>query len=211
MIKLSFVEPEIQRKYDDVIARSFQIMEQRSGGLTLSDFCYYCERPFSAKKSINKTRDHVIPLSMGGNNSSENIIMCCSFCNSLKGRHLPGTVVEHLLAYKRVGTCNKGILTQIKKYPPEYINVLIDNFSAAHRRIGHRMTFMIKPGAVIKSPTTEEEPPPVRKIEKLKKEETVRLFRLTTETHDDLVAARVAQRAYNFHEDYVQYGYVYYS
>lgn len=43
--------------------------------------CWYCGAPAPAS---GLTRDHVLPLSKGGSDSSDNIFMVCSRCNSSK-------------------------------------------------------------------------------------------------------------------------------
>ncbi len=44
--------------------------------------CAYCELQL-AKEEI--TLDHATPLSRGGTHSIDNLVICCSNCNSLKG------------------------------------------------------------------------------------------------------------------------------
>lgn len=44
--------------------------------------CYYCGIILSPDIC---TTDHVIPSSLGGNNSSENFVPACNLCNSTKG------------------------------------------------------------------------------------------------------------------------------
>jgi 5-methylcytosine-specific restriction endonuclease McrA len=45
--------------------------------------CVYC------KTEYNLTRDHVIPLSKGGLNRIDNIVLACFECNQAKGDMLP--------------------------------------------------------------------------------------------------------------------------
>ena len=45
--------------------------------------CVYCGVKFN--KNIKPERDHVIPISKGGNNIKENIVPACRSCNSIKG------------------------------------------------------------------------------------------------------------------------------
>lgn len=59
----------------------------------MTDHCYYCERKFGyqkpgpecSRKPLIRTKDHIVPVSKGGNNSSYNIVYCCFDCNHLKG------------------------------------------------------------------------------------------------------------------------------
>lgn len=59
--------------------------------------CYYCEMPFSKgrvpgefydTRYIQRTRDHIIALDRGGNNSGKNIVPACEECNHLKANRL---------------------------------------------------------------------------------------------------------------------------
>ena len=45
------------------------------------DYCTYCHVRFRGDKTI----DHVIPVSRGGSNDIENLVVCCRSCNSTKG------------------------------------------------------------------------------------------------------------------------------
>ncbi len=52
--------------------------------------CQYCGRhrhDLRAREFL--TRDHVVPLSLGGENGWENVVTACSTCNNRKGSHLP--------------------------------------------------------------------------------------------------------------------------
>ena len=44
--------------------------------------CIYCETKLT---DINATADHVVPISVGGNNCQVNLIVCCQPCNSERG------------------------------------------------------------------------------------------------------------------------------
>jgi 5-methylcytosine-specific restriction endonuclease McrA len=53
--------------------------------------CQYCSRHRSQLRDREfLTRDHVVPLSCGGDNSWENVVTACSSCNNRKASHLPG-------------------------------------------------------------------------------------------------------------------------
>lgn len=47
--------------------------------------CYYCKAPVGDAYQV----DHVVPLSRGGSNGPENIVIACPFCNQSKGNKLP--------------------------------------------------------------------------------------------------------------------------
>ena len=53
--------------------------------------CQYCRRH---KRTLRHreflTRDHVVPVSRGGNNAWDNVVTACSTCNHRKGNRLPG-------------------------------------------------------------------------------------------------------------------------
>jgi len=52
--------------------------------------CQYCNRSqFELKHRECLTRDHLVPLSRGGNNDWTNVVTACSSCNTRKGNHLP--------------------------------------------------------------------------------------------------------------------------
>jgi len=47
--------------------------------------CQYCNEPFPTKVL---TYDHVVPVSKGGRNTWDNVVTCCTYCNSKKGNRL---------------------------------------------------------------------------------------------------------------------------
>ena len=47
------------------------------------------------------TRDHLIPLSRGGDNEWSNVVTACSSCNTRKGNHLPEECGMHPLSAPR--------------------------------------------------------------------------------------------------------------
>lgn len=52
--------------------------------------CQYCGRHRSELKGRQfLTRDHILPVSRGGDNSWENVVTSCSPCNNRKGNRLP--------------------------------------------------------------------------------------------------------------------------
>lgn len=60
--------------------------------------CQYCGRHRSQLRGREfLTRDHVTPLSLGGENTWTNVVTACSPCNNRKGSHLPIDVGMHPL------------------------------------------------------------------------------------------------------------------
>lgn len=52
--------------------------------------CQYCHRhQLELKPRECLTRDHLIPISRGGDNEWTNVVTACSSCNTRKGNHLP--------------------------------------------------------------------------------------------------------------------------
>lgn len=52
--------------------------------------CQYCSRHRAHLRDREfLTRDHVIPISMGGGNGWDNCVTACSTCNNRKASHLP--------------------------------------------------------------------------------------------------------------------------
>jgi 5-methylcytosine-specific restriction endonuclease McrA len=53
--------------------------------------CQYCSRHRSQLRDREfLTRDHVIPISCGGDNTWYNVVTACSTCNNRKANHMPG-------------------------------------------------------------------------------------------------------------------------
>lgn len=45
-------------------------------------YCFWCDDPINADTT---TLDHVIPISQGGSNNKNNLVLSCADCNSQKG------------------------------------------------------------------------------------------------------------------------------
>ncbi len=57
--------------------------------------CYYCMAEFVKQKQKYKYHiEHVIPLSRGGTNDIDNIVLSCPLCNLKKGNKLPHEFAE---------------------------------------------------------------------------------------------------------------------
>ncbi len=58
--------------------------------------CQYCgrhRRELGPREFL--TRDHIVPLSRGGESAWTNVLTCCTRCNLRKGNHLPEEVGLH--------------------------------------------------------------------------------------------------------------------
>jgi len=64
--------------------------------------CQYCHRGNAQLRHREcLTRDHLIPLSRGGDNEWNNVVTACSTCNTRKGNHLPEECGMHPHAVPR--------------------------------------------------------------------------------------------------------------
>ena len=64
--------------------------------------CQYCGRHRGQLKGRQfLTRDHILPLSRGGDNTWQNLVASCSPCNNRKGDRLPGAAGMKLLSTPR--------------------------------------------------------------------------------------------------------------
>jgi len=60
--------------------------------------CQYCHRgQLELRHRECLTRDHLVPLSRGGDNEWTNVVTACSSCNTRKGNHLPEECGMHPL------------------------------------------------------------------------------------------------------------------
>jgi hypothetical protein len=71
--------PKAERK------KSYKKVKQRL--LAQNPFCIWCKNPLTAETA---TIDHVIPLSRGGTNGTDNMRLACNGCNQSRKNKLPG-------------------------------------------------------------------------------------------------------------------------
>lgn len=59
-------------------------------------YCQYCGADLleSVNAMMTITRDHIVPRGRGGTNSPDNLVCCCTVCNSLKSNVACGSLVE---------------------------------------------------------------------------------------------------------------------
>ena len=107
--------------------------------LTNTNKCFYCEATFkptgsyspNGKPYLDRTADHIIPCSKGGNSSPLNKIPACRKCNGLKGNFLPESFTKFLF----------DILDGVKninrkgKYSDDLIRLIIKNNNALIEQI----------------------------------------------------------------------------
>jgi 5-methylcytosine-specific restriction endonuclease McrA len=64
--------------------------------------CQFCHRGQNELRHREcLTRDHLVPLSRGGDNEWTNVVTACSSCNTRKGNHLPEECGMHPLIVPR--------------------------------------------------------------------------------------------------------------
>ena len=64
--------------------------------------CQYCGRHRSELRGRQfLTRDHILPISRGGENTWQNVVTSCSPCNNRKGDRLPGEAGMELMTVPR--------------------------------------------------------------------------------------------------------------
>jgi 5-methylcytosine-specific restriction endonuclease McrA len=71
-----------------IVKSSSMNSRRKRGKITLlikrdTNRCWYCWRSFS--KNVQRTLDHRLPLSAGGTNAIENLVLSCLECNRRKG------------------------------------------------------------------------------------------------------------------------------
>lgn len=86
-------KPEVRARRAEVQRARFHRSRGAPGVFTTADIarlrksqhdrCYYCG------KKQKLTVDHIVPLSRGGSNSPDNIVLACRSCNSSKNDRLP--------------------------------------------------------------------------------------------------------------------------
>lgn len=93
-----------QKKNKDKLRESY-ILRKNSGSLKkweISEIaekqkwrCFYCMKKINNKYS----KDHYIPIKLGGLTTKENIVLCCLTCNISKGKKTPLDFYKYVLSY----------------------------------------------------------------------------------------------------------------
>jgi hypothetical protein len=118
----------------------------------MKNVCFYCEcqvsnQLFAVGTDSMKTIDHVIPTSRGGNNNSFNKVICCYYCNHLKGNLTP---VEFL---------SKCLSSKNGRKNPEGRKLMAKNAQILANRVVHHLEIMTKKGKIVDAGTTIEARP----------------------------------------------------
>ena len=88
--------------------------------------CLYCGESFSPRLL---TRDHVTPLSRGGEDCWENAVTACRSCNQRKGARLPEELGWKLLALPYAPNAAEGLILLNRK-------ILADQMAFLRGRVG---------------------------------------------------------------------------
>ncbi len=76
--------------------------------------CHYCGRTMERNhRTLQPTRDHVIPASRGG----REVIICCQRCNEIKGDMMPGEWASFMAAHPGWWLLTKYDLRAIHRAP----------------------------------------------------------------------------------------------
>jgi hypothetical protein len=97
--------------------------------------CMYCGHQLNAR---GLSRDHILPLSRGGNDSWKNVVTACKRCNNRKAGRTPEQAGMMLLAVPFVPTHAEYIYLQGKRVLADQMEFLLAHFphtSPLHQRL----------------------------------------------------------------------------
>lgn len=104
--------------------------------------CMYCGRHRSELRGRQfLTRDHILPISRGGENSWQNVVTSCSPCNNRKGSRLPEEAGMRLLT-KPEEPNHVHLVWAVRKLTPiqaKYIGTFYGQDTVAYLRAGPRI------------------------------------------------------------------------
>lgn len=81
----------------------------------LAPRCVYCRRVLRLRpksdsfRNLAITWDHVIPLSRGGRNEPDNLVLCCRACNEMKGDRTPAEWAREILRVEYCPTLSQRL------------------------------------------------------------------------------------------------------
>lgn len=104
MTKREFPDEEIEvtlpveQRLEDRVPRGHSLSEWKFKQEYYGYRCAYCGIHKRDTPEGYLTRDHIIPITEGGDDNIDNIVPACKSCNWKKGPELPG----HMVSYPRV-------------------------------------------------------------------------------------------------------------
>ncbi|HCU53758.1 MAG TPA: HNH endonuclease [Gammaproteobacteria bacterium] len=101
--------------------------------------CLYCGSQFPAR---DLSRDHVTPLSRGGQDSWNNVVTACKRCNNHKAGQMPDEAGMALLAVPFVPTHAEYVYLQGKRVLADQMQFLLQHFprhSPLHQRLALKL------------------------------------------------------------------------
>ena len=100
-----------------------------------SHLCMYCGEHFGRR---DLSRDHVTPISQGGEDTGRNVVTACKRCNNQKANYTPERAGMQLLAVPFVPTHAEYIYLQGRKVMADQMKFLLAHFprtSPLHERL----------------------------------------------------------------------------
>ncbi len=117
--------PSFSMRLPSVIALKKYISTQRHPAFTRFNVflrdgfrCQYCDH---RKPTPELTFDHVIPRSLGGRTTWENVVTACCSCNLRKGSKLPHQCNMHPL-HAPIRPMSHDLQKQGRAFPPNYLH-----------------------------------------------------------------------------------------
>ncbi len=88
--------------------------------------CAYCGRrlSFFGGRFDSKVKNHVVPLSRGGEDLPENIVACCKECHLLKGDYLNYTLLPLFLNRPRLIADIRRYLSEVRQVVGSPISII---------------------------------------------------------------------------------------
>ena len=114
-----------------------------------ANLCLYCAMRFPTR---NLTRDHITPLSHGGNDGWNNVVTACRRCNNHKGGRTPEQAAMQLIAVPFTPTYAEYIYfkgRQVLADQMQYLLAHIPRTSPLHARLSEHLSVGVLSGNAI--------------------------------------------------------------